>query len=360
MVGGLIQVLLAIGVVIVLFVIAFFVFNMELLKALQNASKKTKDVEIFSGIIDFATTRDISYNTRNTAHPAFRDVAPSYNQQSGAEFTYNFWLYSDLDDVFGEVNRSTLQNTDSGISSDDLVLVLKGNKDVYTYRNVCNKNKNDVLVKCPLIKLQRGGDVLTVEFNTFASPDGVREQAMNTCNNASTDWKYMNAHKLAVSGLRFGPNSSNYAKKWYMVTVVIQDTNPSDPLPMRNKCRCRIFINGTVELDRYVDGALGSYESHNPSVLRINQSNLHVAPVISNGDVRTFTVDGDQKTRKLMMADLTYYNYAVDPAAIVAKFKGGFNKSFAPVTSGSVDDPLAGANVDSLSYSFEKRQLQSF
>lgn len=363
MLGGIVQVILAIVLVILLFTLAFFVYNSELLKAMQNASRKDKEVPVFTGIVDFATNKNTEYEVRDETHPSYREITPSYNQLAGAEFTYNFWLYTDFDGVNMAIPGNTsLQRTDTGLQSDDIVLLLKGSKTPYNYRNICSRtrrpvSKNDVLVKCPLIKLQRGGDVLVVEFNTLSSPEGIREQSRNTCADQSTDWKYMNSHKIAVSGLRTGPNAANYAQKWYMVTVIIQDTNPTDPAPLRNKCRCRIFINGTLELDRYVDGSIGQYNS-NASVLRQNNANLHVAPVLTWSNNSTYSV-ANNKARKMMMADLTYYNYAMDPATIAAKFDSGFTKSFA-VISTVATDPLMGANVDNKSYPSENRQLSSF
>lgn len=359
MVGALIQVLLAIVIVIVLFAFAFFTYNRELLKAIQNASRKAQEVPIFTGIVDLADVKNREFNTRESTHPSYRNINPSYNQLAGAEFTYNFWMFMDPAaiplHVAGEVQR-----TDAGISANDLVLFLKGNKTTYTYKNVCNVNKTDVLVKCPLVKLQRGGDVLSVEFNTLSSPEGVREQSRNTCKEASADWAYMNAHKLAISGLRTGPNATNYIGKWFMVTVIIQDTNPSDPLPMRNKCRCRIFVNGTLELDRYVDGKIGSF-SRDASVLRQNQGNMHLAPVIEfSNNMRTMEISSTTNSRKMMMADMTYYNYALEPATISSMFKNGFNKSFAVLADTSTYDPLNGAKVDSLSYGSDKKQLNGF
>lgn len=364
MLGAFVQVFLAVVIVILLFMFAFFIYNREVIQAIQNSSKKTQVVPIFSGIIDLADVKNRVINTRDTSHPTYKSLNPSYNQASGAEFTYNFWLYTDHD-ALDDIDEDTVVKTDSGIETGDLVLLLKGDKTSYSYKNACGQPKTDVMIKCPLIKLQRGGDVLSVEFNTLSSPDAVREQSRNTCHEQSVDWKYMNAHKLAISGLRNGPNAANYSKKWYMVTVVIQDTNPLDPLPMRNKCRCRIFVNGTLELDRYVDGSIGSW-SRDASVLRQNQGNLHIAPTVSftpqgsSTPTTTLDISSQNHSRKIMMADLTYLNYALDPASISNKFKEGFNKSFATLVDVTAYDPLKGANTASLSAGSDRKQLMGF
>lgn len=356
MLGQLIQVLLAIVVVIVLFVIAFAVYNKEFVSSLKNKNATKEEVPIFSGILDLSTSKDIRYNTQDKTSANFKNLVPSYNQKAGAEFTYNFWMFTDLDNEYPLPSENDVAPIDQGLTADDLVLFVKGSSTPYTFNTICSATrdpptKTDILVKCPLVKLQRGGDVLTVEFNTLSSPEAIREQARNVCVEQSTDWKYMNAHKLAVTGLRTGPNSTNYTKKWYMVTVIIQDTNPSDPLPIRNKCRCRIYVNGTMELDRYVDGSIGGFQQQ--SVLRQNEGDFYFAPTITAAKTVA-------NPRKVMIADLTYYNYAIEPSTISNKFKDGFNKNFAPVTTVDATDPSVGASVSNIAYATDKKQLVSF
>ncbi len=363
MLGDIVQVLLAIVIVIILFVIAFAVYNKEFINSLKTKNATKVEVPIFSGIMDLSASKDIRYNTQDKTSANYKNLMPSHNQKAGAEFTYNFWIYTDLEGEYTMPAENDVAQIDGGITDDDLVLFVKGSKTPYTYNNVCTtttsvQTKSDILVKCPLVKLQRGGDVLTVEFNTLSSPDAIREQARNVCIEQSTDWKYMNAHKLAVTGLRTGPNSSNYNQKWYMVTVIVQDTNPMDPLPIRNKCRCRIYVNGTMELDRYVDGSMGDFQ--NQSVLRQNDGDLYFAPIIViPGKTPVQTTKSMQGSRKVMMADLIYYNYAIEPETIASKFKSGFNKNFAPVTTVSSMDPSVGANVESIAFASDKKQLMT-
>lgn len=363
MIGDAIQVLLAISIVIILFVIAFAWYNSETMRATLDASKTKFDVPIYSGIMDLESFKDVRYNTKDKTSANYNSMPMSFNQQAGGEFTYNFWMFTNLDGEYDMPNESVPAVTDGGLTNDDLILFVKGSKKPYTYNRLCakstsvasQKQKTDILVKCPLVKLQRGGDVLTVEFNTLSSPEAIHEQSRDVCNEESTDWKYMNSHKLAVTGLRTGPNASNYSGKWYMVTVIIQDTNPSDPIPIRNKCRCRIFVNGTMELDRYVDGSIKGYAEQ--SVLRNNEGDFYFAPIVTVGSTTTKQV---KTPRKVMMADLTYHNYAMEAATITAKFKEGFKKEFAPLTVAPVYDPMAGASVESVSFASDKKQLSAF
>ena len=129
-----------------------------------------------------------------------------------------------------------------------------------------------------------------------------------------------------------------------MFSIIIQDTFPTDPYPVRNKVRCRIYVNGLLELDRYVDGKLSTAEQNDktPTVLKFNKGHLYINPEISitmpatrpGADPLTFTTYRPVEDHKLMMADLNYFNYALTPTELDELFTSGFEKSFAPTAGG--------------------------
>lgn len=330
--GSSLQIVTAIILVLLLCAFGFLIYNMEVVNNAIEAGKVKKQIAVFSGIRDLRNSS--SYNTTVKADPTFRDISPSVNQPSGAEMTYNFWLYKDNAAFNESVIGNDLQYTDAGLSPDDFILFVHGDKLAYDYANVCGATKNDIKIKCPLVKLERGGDVLTVEFNTISSPDAVKEQARNACREFSTDWMFMNAHKIAIRGFR----NSETSKKWNMITIVLQDTSPNDPLPIRNKIRCRIYVNGALQLDRYVDPGIGLGSGQ--SLLRRNNSYFHVAPRVTispfkysspgqsstdNNRINTTTkvINNDNS---LMMADLTYYNYSLGSDDVKSLYNKGFTK----------------------------------
>lgn len=336
-VGTLLQILMAVIVVIILLAIGFSIFNMEKVNAIRQAGNLQKQVPIFTGVKDLSIYNNEVYNTINPYDMTYKDLSLSANQGAGAEFTYNFWLY--LDNSDGLYTSATDMRPDAGLEESDFVLFMKGDSRAYTYNNVCYGNtrdttrttKTDVLVKCPLVKLQNGLDTLVVEFNTMNKPDAVREMSRNNCNEQSVDWSFLNSHKVAVSGL----SNSKYNKKWFMVTVIISDTNPSDPLPVRNKARCRIFLNGILQLDRYVDGTLYT-GSTDASVLRQNQGNFYIAPLITTASGSTaLTTLPTGHDNMFYMGDLMYYNYALDAATIKGLFAAGVSKTLATPPSQS-------------------------
>jgi hypothetical protein len=358
MFGTMVQVIMAISLVIILFVVAFAIYNMELVNAIKESGKVRRQVPIFKGIKDLVRSQDV-FNTINPTAPSFRDLSESVNQTSGGEYTYNFWMYMDNTDgaVLPIPPQSVLEQTpDRGLkgfvnnanvnlsnAERPFVLLLRGDPTPTWFKGPCfnarspKTLKMDVMVKSPMITLERGGDVLSININTLNIPDGVKERAHNVCDEVSTDWEFMNSYRLAVKGL---VDREGLHKNWFMVTVVVQDTYPSDPIPIRNKVRVRVYFNGVLELDRYVDGRLGV--NRNPTVLRQNKGHLYIAPVIKEGSTALSldlaTGATPDKQDKLLMADLTYFNYAVEHKDINAMFKSGFTKSIAP----SISDMDAG------------------
>lgn len=360
-----VQVIAAIALSIVLFVIAFSIYNMETVRAIQEAGKIKRQTVVFKGVKDIAINKDESYNTLDPSHPTFRNLGMSVNQKGGAEYTYNFWMYVSSEAFPENPSRPNTTNTDHGLtrrSNDNypiltnpntqpLVLLLRGSKKAYPYKNLCSSStdtemKVDVLVKNPLIKLENNGDVLTVEINTQQSPDGVKEKSRDTCDERNTDWEYMNSYRVSLKGFA---EKDELKDKWYMVTVVVQDTYPTDPLPLRNKVRTRIYINGVLELDKYLDGKLGE-TSGSASILKNNYGNLHVVPDIKYGNT-SVTANGALNSAyagQIRMADLSYFNYAMDIAEITDLFSSGFTKSMAPSVS-SNDDENDPSYLDSMS-----------
>lgn len=351
-VNVLMQMMAAILIVVVLFVVGFSIYNMEILRSYAEMGKLKQVVPIFYGMADITGGNSGNFNTLNPNDESFRNIAPSVNQPSGAEFTYNFWLYKNST-LFTPIDQSgAAVATDSGLSADQYILFVHGDGHSTEYKNLCNVNKTDVMVKCPLVKLERGGTMLTVEFNTLTSKDAVRERARDTCNEDSRDWNYMNSHKLAIYT---EDTSTKFDQKWFMVTIVMNDTTPTDPLPLRNKVRCRIYVNGVLELDRYVDDAIGVNPSASgaQSAIRRNSGNLWIAPkvkVSSTGAVTTNTAasGSTNNANKLMMADLTYFNYAITDAEIKSLFDQKFTKKFVNLTQPGVP-PQTLTNTDSMS-----------
>lgn len=399
MLGQFLQIIAALGLVIVLLIIAFYVYNTEEVKAITKGAVLKKSVPIFKGMYDLSqsntNTLSNGYSTSDPSDPSYLDIGYSVNQRSGAEFSYSFWLYLDYDIATRDLNgknpafpvppsRTAPLYTDAGLTYtaigtganagqvtaytpsennttntstanptanpsenkylQPVVLFVRGENVARTYKGLCfdknsddgndikgNKSKVDVLIKSPLVKLENNGDTLTVEFNTTFRPEAMIENSKNTCKNGvSKSWTEMNAYKVAVKGLRSRPELQ---KTFFLVTITLQDTFPSDPISIRNKIRARIFINTSLELDTYISySAFNFNEWNSGNSLRLNNGNLYVAPII--GDAIFKDGDGNpsrkysvlpQTKNEIIMADLTYFNYVLNPNDIEGIYKAKFN-----------------------------------
>jgi hypothetical protein len=312
-IGGTIQIVFAICLTILLFIIGFATYNFEFMKAIQNSSNSAlqKAVPIFEGIKDYKNVSTEMYTVTDKKDPSYRDIQPSYNQKGGAEFSYSFWLFND------HIRTDTIPNErDKGFdNTKQIILFVKGSKKIFTYKNICKEDKSDIKIKCPLVKLENNNTNLTVEFNTLNYPDAIKQNLQNNCNKIFDNWKKTNSHKLTIGNL----DRNEFKGKWVLVTIIIKDTVPSDSLPYRNKTHCEIYLNNFKELDTYVDGGFYTDKKTNISSIKTNQGPLYVFP--EKVDVSTPTT-----TKKLMIANLTYYNYSLDQNNIENIYNAGVPK----------------------------------
>lgn len=329
-----IQILFAICLVIVLFVVGFAVYNYEFLKSIRSSAGVVKEaVPIFEGIKDLKTTKNEVYNTSDTSSSAYRKLGPSYNQPGGTEYSYNFWLYQDNGGLYGTISDTGVAKIpDEGYTTGNIaqqtVLFVKGSQKLVSYPNVCGISKNDIMVKQPLVKLEQQGRNLTVELNTIQGIDSVKESAPDVCTTQTSNWMVANAHKLTLRNI----NRLEFDKKWIMVTIVVQDTNPVDPHPYRNKVRVRVYVNNLIELDKYIDGKLTSGDF---STIKENYGHLYVAPEITLSAQNKVKLPSTEK--QLMLADLIYYNYALTDQEIAEFFGKGVPTKIAPVPGQGMD-----------------------
>ena len=146
-----------------------------------------------------------------------------------------------------------------------------------------------------------------------------------------------------------------------MITITLQDTLQSDPFPIRDKIRTRIYTNGVLKLDKYIVGKLGDPTNASLSPLRISQGNVYVNPTLRKSDNSTGPplslsriVNTNMKKNQIMMADLTYYNYALASQDITGLFGAQFNKKYAPLMGG--DSQVAQQSIfDKLSVNYDPK-----
>jgi hypothetical protein len=333
------QIIFAIILIFFLLFIANLIYNYENMVNIRNSYTVRREIPIFDGIVDFSQQVNWTFNTYNKTASSYKDLTPSINQNGGAEYTYNFWMY---------LNKKALSSI---TDADDLILLLRGSKSKAPYKNDDNcqiaQNYHDILVKNPLIRMKADGTSIIVEYNTVTSPDAYRENGKNAIN-CSGPWMEKNRGMLGIYNLV----DYVYDKKWFMFTLVLKEINPDDDIMYKNKTSCKMYINGINVLDRMVESPYdGSYGSaamkHNRGPLFVNPGNLYsVDP--ANTNKNPFATSSAEDS-SLMMANLTYLNYAATDAEIMQLFNKKFSKkvAFKPVedTKDAVGDEYSISKV---------------
>jgi hypothetical protein len=308
--SNIVQIIFAVFLVLLLTFIAYVVYNRDII---TNFSKDTlqREVQIFDGILDFESLK-YKFDTFDKSASSYKDLTPSVNQQGGAEYSYNFWLYFDDQKLSG---------------SRDYILFMRGNDMKVPYINSSNcilqKNKEYYLVKNPLVRLTKDASALIVEYNTITSPDAYREYGNNIVECSSNDTYKKNKGMLGIYNL----NGSQYQKKWSMITIVMQETNPDGDILYKNKTSCKIYMNGSLVLDRNTESPYDN--SYGSTTMRHNRGKLFV------------NVDSDTgEDSALKMANMSYFNYSLGGKDIMNLFNKGFTKSQAAVKNDDEDDNM--------------------
>jgi hypothetical protein len=345
-----------------------------------------KETEIFNGIIDFKEVRELKYNTKNRAHENYRDISPSINQQGGAEYTYNFWLYVD------QARIRQLKND----KQKDILLFLKGEKTVY-FNNDYNYNcmyksaddssvKHPVLLtKNPLVRLSYDGKNLAVDYNNILSPDSYQNNSKyNRCDSVDNNklWWDRNKNMIGVYDIEF-------SSKWFMVTIVMKEVADNNNILTKNRAICRIYINGLLIFENKLETIYGSKQDIYSATFKNNNSPLYINPVFdmkysatSNGvrkdsgaatniidknlpylDMNTVKLDNDKYQEIdnpndisgiIKMGDLKYYNYALEADAINQLFRTGLKN-----VKLDVNKEAKYTNLNMLSsYELEKNEIK--
>ena len=342
------QLLVAVIVIAILFVIGYFVFSSELRAAMLARAETRLQVKIVDGVINLAQSNNIAFNTQDSSSDNnYLPIVRSYNQAGGGEFSYSFWFFKTGDynaaaEHPGDTVDTSSSSVDAGLKKTDLVLLLKGKKAVQSVPTLCSTTthtviKPDVLIKCPLIKFDETTDRLTVEFNLTSDngfvSDGLLEQSQDYCSSHSLTVNQSKAHKVTLTGF----NNAEFSAKWVNVAVVFRDSNPAVSTLVSNQVQVLIYINGNVEFDKTIKGKRSSIAS-------LNQNNdfLYVAPQLNLPPVTTTDANGVVTTSTdktvimsdtsiptgttVKLGDVFYFNYAITADQAKGLYNSGITK----------------------------------
>lgn len=311
----LLQVIITLLILLLMGYFAYNIYVLELSKLLKSTPGTKKQIDVFTGILDFKNN-DFIYDTYNKSKDNYLDINSSINQQGGAEYSYNFWLYT---------NKEELAKVEK-----DVVLVLKGEKKFYystnNYNcankvpNIVNKHYN-IMIKNPLIRLGDKGQSIVVEFNNINNVESYQQNSSSAkCSEISNteEWKNKNKNLIGIYDL-------NFDKKWYMVSIVMKEVSDHSNILLKPKTSCKIYINGINVLDRKVDTRYN--DNILPATMRQNKSPLYINPDFRNALNKVY--DNISVVDTLKMADLKYFNYAITEKEIIQLYSSGFSKSIA-------------------------------
>jgi hypothetical protein len=370
------QVIIALIILLLMGYVAYNIYLIELQHMFKGGNDIRKETEVFSGIIDFNDIKELKYNTKNRAHEKYRDISPSINQQGGAEYTYNFWLY---------VDQSRIQQLNND-NNKDILLILKGEKQLY-YNNNFNYNcmfksgdststKHPVLLtKNPLIRLSYDGKNLAVDYNNILSPESYQNNSKyNRCDSTDNnkEWWVRNKNMIGVYDIEF-------SSKWFMVTVVMKEIADNNNILTKNRAICRIYINGLLVFENKLETIYGSNQDIYSATFKNNNSPLYINPIFNmkNDDVPSriqkktqnvpyFDISSAKYDEKyntdnpndisgvIKMGDLKYYNYALEDDAINQLFRTGLKN-----VKLDVNKEAKYNNLNMLSsYELEKNQIK--
>jgi len=349
-----IQIILAIFLVLIMGFIAYSIFDKEYLSSIRLTSTNKKSTMIIDGIYSF-TEQKVKIETVNKYHPHYIEIIPSVNQNGGAEYTYNFWLYFNT--------QSNNNIIDDAASSDKYILLFyKGLNTLISYpqyKYATDTLQNDtlkkyIMIKNPLIKISNNYKNLhlLVEYNNINYPDtyiSTNEKIKE--NNTNENIK----NKIGIKEI----DSKKYNKTWNMITVIIQENSQNEDELFKNKTNCKIYFNGTLITDRTTyNNELHISNSTNTksSVMKNNIGNLYLNYAhnnkdytdtnFHNGAISSFTEsDGITKDSPLKIANLSYYNYALPDNEIIALYSKGFTKKISDIITRD-----QGLNSDQLIY----------
>lgn len=357
-----IQIILAIFLILIMGFIAYSIYDRDYINNLYIFNTNKRETKIFTGIYSYTANDNISLETNDKNNSSYINLDPSINQNGGAEYSYNFWLY---------FNKS--QNNNTTIATDNnpnkyILLFYKGSKQLVPYQQYrfsCDtKNTDDtpkpyILVKNPLIKLSNDAKHLIVEYNNINSPDTFNSSSINI------DCSYNRLGKSKDNKLGIKDINDMYNKTYNMITVVMQENPTNEPELFTKRTNCKIYFNGTLISDRLMNNTdyLNTTEQSLSTVMKKNINNLHLNPsdVIKNNDDFINKIheivesDNITKDQPLRMADLSYFNYALTTNEISALYNKKFNTNISSLTSSSIikKDNTIGGRINYDMYSID-------
>jgi hypothetical protein len=353
MLNIIIQVILGLFLILIMAFIAYSIYDREYINSLSIFNTNKRETKIFTGIYPY-TKDGIRVETFNRSDPYYYDLNPSVNQNGGAEYSYNFWLYFNIksDD---KIVTKTSDNAATITQKKYIVLFYKGVKQLIPYKQFgysCDTamgsetsddgKKNYILVKNPLVKINNDGKEIIIEYNNINTPDTFNSSAVKlTCD--TTDIYASNKNKLGIKNI----DTKMFNKMYNMITVVLQESPLNEEALFTNRTNCKVYFNGSLISDRSTynndittNDEITTIVDKKSTVMKKNMGNLYINPAANLTDASADYItkiheiieeDDITKDAPLKMANLSYYNYALNVDEIYKLYNKGFSKELADI-----------------------------
>ena len=387
MLNTIIQIILALFLILIMAFIAYSIYDNEYIKSINIFNTNKKETKIFTGVYPYDKS-GIRVETVNKLNPYYFDLNPSINQNGGAEYSYNFWLYFNINDINANSIFTTSGPSGARIASDNyIVLFYRGVRQLIPYKQfnyACDTKGSDlnakkyILVKNPLVKMNNNGKEIIIEYNNLNTPDTFNSTAvpMNcTINNPYDN----NKNKLGIKNI----DTKMYNKVYNMITIVMQESPSNEDVLFQNRTNCKVYFNGSLISDRstYNNDIINDTNPVRTStVMKKNIGNLYINPKShfsgsgnanylgsttassGNNEITELTEsDGITKDIPLKMADLSYFNYALSVDEILVLYNKGFKNELADIiiknNSGVNKEIVIGKKINFDMYSSDNLNL---
>ena len=375
MFNTIIQILLAIFVILILGFIAYSVYDRDYVNSIKLYNTNKKETKIFTGVYPFCSSDNhIRLETMNRDDPYFVDINPSVNQNGGAEYSYNFWLYFNTtysgagNRIVSKLSGGTNITDDTKTSDAYIILFYKGVKQLVPYKQYnysCDTIRTTgeavkyILVKNPLVKISNDAKTLIVEYNNISTPDTFNSSSIKLdctsqtlgTNNADRI-NDLNKNKLGIKGI----DTSLYSKTYNMITIVMQESPSNEEALFQNRTNCKIYFNGTIIADRSTyNNEIGSDTTNIISTaMKKNLGSLYINPsdIINDIEIsntsseaykryikKVYKTDAETSALEdcpLKMADMSYFNYALNEGEIKLLYSKGFDSKMSDIGTRSM------------------------
>jgi hypothetical protein len=322
--------------------IGYNIYLIELQNMFQGENDIRKEIVILNGTYDFSNS-EVKYDTADKSEISYKNIKPSINQEGGAEYSYNFWLNIDQE-VLTKMRDSNKK---------DVVLFLKGEKNMYynsksnfNCANTAVANNPVILTKNPLVRLSGDGRKIAIEYNNIYNTDSYQHgSSYKNCSfiQSVNDWNKKNKNILGVYDIEFN-------KKWFMVTIVMKEVADSNNVLSLNRASCKMYINGVKLLDKKVETKY--VNNIYSATFKNNTSPFYINPLINKDNIRDQINPYNRVTKgnSLKIADVKYYNYAINDEMISSLHNKGFNTEVAVTTAVNKMTKYNMVTVDDMEY----------